>query len=99
MTLRELIQASIDIAIAGTDPDRNPLAKQTLEAESLLDTALQELAREVRGIPSLRARMVKEFSVTLTSGIGTIPETLLIEFLGEGIVRDGDAGANNGYGN
>lgn len=99
MTLAECIRLSIDTAIAGTDVDRNPLAKQTLEAESLLDQSLHELAVEVAQNPDLRGRLTKEYSITLTNGIGALTSGINIEFLREGSVRDGDTSANNGYGN
>jgi len=98
-TLNQIILESIDIAIAGMDPDSAPIQKMVLEAESIFDSAIQELAAVLHGLPRLRARMVKEFSVTLTNGIGTVPATVLIEYMGDGTIRDSDTSANNGYGN
>lgn len=98
-TLAEVIQLGIDTAIAGTDPNKNPLRTQTLEAETLLDQALKELSVEIAQNPDLRARFTKEYSITLTNGIGALTTGILVEYLREGSVRDADTGANGGYGN
>lgn len=99
MTLAELIIRSVDIAVSGTDPDRNIIQKLTLEAESMADPALHQLCTEIRSDARLRARCMKQFSVTLTAGVGSIPATLMIQYIGEGSVRDSDTGASNGIGN
>lgn len=99
MTLQEIIAAAISTAVSGTDPNTNIIQKLTMEAEPILDQCIHQLAEMVRGDARLRARMAKEFSVTLTNGVGAVPATLLIQHIGEGIVRDGDAGANDGFGN
>lgn len=98
-TLAETIQLAIDTAIAGSDPDTNPLAKQTLEAESLIEQCLHELGEAVSNNQWLRSRLVKSYSITLTNGVGTLSSGLLVQHLGEGLVRDGDTGVNNGLGN
>jgi hypothetical protein len=98
MILSELIRRSIDIAIVGTNVDANWLQSQTLEAESVVDLALHDLSVEIAGDPELRARLEKQFSVTLTNGVGTIPAGLMVEYLREGSVKDSDIGAN-GFGN
>lgn len=99
MTLQEFITQSIDLAIAGSDPDASIIQKFTLEAESLVDPVFHQLVTEVRGDQRLRARCMKQFSITLTSGVGSIPATLMVEYIGEGSVRDSDSGASNGIGN
>lgn len=99
MTWTQLISFAINTAVAGTDADNNPIIKQRLEAAAMTDQAVQELATIVAGNPELRSRLEKQFSVTLTSGIGTIPAGMLTEYLREGAVRDSDTGANNGNGN
>lgn len=99
MTLQEFITQSIDLAIAGTDPDASMLQKYTLEAQSLVDPVLEQLTAEVRSSARLRARCMKQFSITLTAGVGSIPATLMVQYIGEGSVRDSDTGASNGIGN
>lgn len=99
MTLQEFITQSIDLAIAGSDPDASILQKYTLEAQSLVDPVLEQLTAEVRGSARLRARCMKQFSIALTSGVGSIPATLMVQYIGEGSVRDSDSGASNGIGN
>ena len=98
-TLQEVINLAIDTAISGTDVDSNPLRKQTLEAESLLDQSLHELSVEIAQNPNLRARFTKEYSITLTNGIGALTAGILVQYLREGSVRDADASASNGFGN
>lgn len=88
MTLSELIEMAIDHAVAGGDPDGSMAQKMKLEAESLAETAYNTLAIEVAGNPELRVRLEKNFSITLTNGIGTIPAEFLTEYLREGSVRD-----------
>ena len=68
MTWNELIVSAQATAMAGTDADVNPIRKQRLEAGAMTDQALQALATVVAGSPELRARLEKQFSVTLTSG-------------------------------
>lgn len=98
MTLAELIAQALDTAVSGTDVDSNVIRKATLEAETLTDQALHELAVEVAANPELRARLETQFSVALVNGVGAIPATLLVEYLREGSVQDADTQAN-GYGN
>lgn len=74
------------------------MQKLTLEAEVLADLAIDELSVEVARDPELRARLEKQFSVTLTNGVGTLPAGIMIEYLREGSVKDSDLGAN-GFGN
>lgn len=99
MTLAELIQMAIDTAVAGTDPNTNPIQKLRMEGETLTEQCIHWLSGEVAGNPELRARLEKRFSVTLTNGEATVPTGMIIEHLREGSVRDSDTGANNGSGN
>lgn len=99
MTWTELIDLAINTATAGTDADNNPILKQRLEAAGMTDQALQALADIVAGNPEIRARLEKQFSVALSSGVGSIPAGMLTQFLREGVVRDSDGGGNNGLGN
>lgn len=99
MTWAQLVSLAINTAVAGSDADNNPILKQRLEAEGMTDQALQALASVVAGNPELRARLEKQFSVSLSAGVGTIPAGMLVEYLREGAVRDSDGGGNNGLGN
>lgn len=99
MTLPELIQSAIDTAVAGTNPNTNVLQFLRMEAETLSEQAFHELATKCASDPELRGRLSKSFSVALTSGSATLPAGILVEYLREGSVRDGDTGANNGQGN
>lgn len=99
MLWRELITFAIQTAVAGTDADNNPIIKQRLEAAGMTDQALQALADIVAGNPEIRARLEKQFSVSLTNGVGAIPAGMLVQYLREGVVRDSDGGGNNGLGN
>lgn len=99
MTLKEIIESAVAVACAGLDPDTAIAQKLRAEAEPMMDLALHELAIMVRGNQRLRVRLTKEFSVTLVNGFGAFPATALVEFIGEGIVRDGDSGAGDGFGN
>lgn len=98
MTLPEYIQKAIDTAVAGTDPDVSIIQKLRMEAETLIDQVLYELAVQCAEDPEKRGRLSKNFSVTLTSGSATLPAGILVEYLREGSVRDADTQAN-GYGN
>lgn len=89
-TYGELIQRAIDAAIAGTDADKNPVLKQRLEAQTLTDLAMQAVAAMVAGNPELRARFQKQFTVTVTNGVATLPAGILLEYLREGSIRDND---------
>ncbi len=99
MTLTQLIRTAIDTAVSGTDPDANVIQKLKLEAESLADSALHQLASNVASDPELRSRLTKEFSVTLSEGVGDVPAGMLTEYLREGSVRDTDASGSDGFGN
>lgn len=89
MTLSELIRKTLDTVVAGTDPDSNILQKLQLEAETLCDQALNDLARSVAGNSELRARLTDKFTVALTNGEADLPDGLLLEYMREGSVRDG----------
>lgn len=99
MTWAQLVTLAIATATAGTDADTNPIIKQRLEASAMTDQALQALATMVAGNVELRARLEKQFSVSLSGGVGAVPAGMLVEYLREGCVRDSDTGANNGLGN
>jgi hypothetical protein len=99
MTWVQLINFAIDTAVAGTDANNNPIIKQRLQAAGMTDQALQALATMVAGDPELRARLEKEFTVALTSGVGAIPAGMLIEYLREGVVRDSSGSGVGGLGN
>lgn len=99
MTWSALITLAINTAVAGTDADTNPIIKQRLEAGGMTDQALQALATIVAGNPEIRSRLEKQFSVTLASGVGSIPAGMLTEFLREGAVRDSSGSGVNGLGN
>jgi len=88
MTWTQLITLAINTAVAGTDADNNPILKQRLEAAAMSDQAIHELATMVAGSPELRSRLEKSFSLTITSGVGSIPAGMLTEYLREGSVRD-----------
>jgi len=90
ITYGQLLQQSIDTAVAGTDADNNPVLKQRLETETLIDLALQAVSAMVAGNPELRARLEKRFTVAVTNGVGSMPSGLLLEYLREGSVRDED---------
>lgn len=98
MTLAELVRRALDVAISGTNPDSNILQSMTLEAEVLADLAIDELSVEVAGDRELRARLEKQFSVTLTAGVAALPAGIMLEYLRDGSVKDSDLGAN-GFGN
>lgn len=87
MTWDELITLAINTAVAGTDADNNPVVKQRLEAGGMTDQALQALATEVAGNPQLRARLERQSTITVTSGVGSIPAGMLTEYLREGVAR------------
>ena len=99
MLWTDLINFAINTAVAGTDADNNPIIKQRLEAGGMTDQALHALATMVAGSPELRARLEKQFSVALTSGVGTIPAGMLVEYLREGVVRDSSGSGPGGLGN
>ncbi len=88
MTWTQLISLAINTAVAGTDADNNPIIKQRLEAAAMSEQALQELATLCAGSPELRSRLEKSFSLTITSGVGSIPAGMLTEYLREGSIRD-----------
>ena len=90
MTYSQLIDLAINTAVAGTDVDNNPILKQSLEAQGIVDQAFHALATIVAGNPELRARLEKQFSVSVTSGVGALPAGILTEYLREGAVRDSD---------
>lgn len=96
-TYGQLLQRAIDVAVAGTDANNNPVIQQRLETESVIDLAMQAVAAMVANRPDLRPRFEKQFTVTLTSGVGALPAGILVEFLREGAVRNSD-GSNNGLG-
>lgn len=98
-TMLNVIQAAIDFAVTGTDPNTSVIQLLRQEAESCLDSALQELAEECAKDDSLRPRITKTFSVTLLNGVGTVPAGLLLQYLDLGLVQDGDSSAINGVGN
>lgn len=101
MTVLELVRRAIDTALIGMDKDPNMNVYQSYAQEvgHIADQAIKELAVEVAAKPELRAQLEKTFSVTLTTGVGSVPAGMLVEYLHEGSVRDADAGANGGLGN
>jgi hypothetical protein len=92
LTLQSLIALAIDTAVAGTDPDSNVIQKLRREAESLVPQCLDKLARDVAADRDLQARLMTEFNVSLSAGVGTIPSEMLLEYIHEATVVDQDGG-------
>lgn len=97
ITFAQLIDLAINTAVVGTDVDNNPLLKQSLEVQGIADQALQALAVMVAENSQLRACLERQFSVSLSGGIGAVPAGMLVEYAREGAVRNSD-GSNNGMG-
>jgi hypothetical protein len=92
VTLSSLIQLAIDTAVAGTDPDASVVQKHRREAESLVPQCLDKLARDVAADRDLQARLMTEFNVSLSAGVGTIPSEMLLEYIHEATVVDSSTG-------
>lgn len=105
MLLKTLIESAMAHATLGQgDPDTLPLRKFTFEADAIVDICIHALSHEIATNPALRARMMKQYNVALsTDGFGHqygLPsDEVMIEFIHEGAVRDADTGAPNGLGN
>lgn len=68
------------------------MQKHRREAESLVPQCLDKLARDVAADRDLQARLMVEFNVSLSSGVGDIPAEMLLEYIHEATVVDEDGG-------
>src|ERR1700752_4985101 len=100
MTVNDILVKSVAIALLGTDPDSSTIQRCMMEAESALDSVLQEVCAEAAVNPTLRPRVMKIVQAgEVGPGIFDVPATVLIEYLHLGQVNDADLSANNLFGN
>jgi hypothetical protein len=90
MTRAELVQRAKRVALVGANGDESPVAIQDPEIDVLAEVVMHEFAQEVGREPDKYPWLQSSFSVTLTSGVGTIPATIDIDSLRWGYVVDGD---------
>ncbi len=99
MTVNEFIDRAIDLAIVGTDADKNVINRQTLELESIMANALHKLAEQTASDRTKRHLLMTNATVVLTNGVGATPLNALTSQMRHATVRDADASALNGTGN
>lgn len=68
------------------------MQKHRREAESLVPQCLDKLARDVAADRDLQARLMAEFDVYLSAGVGDIPVDMLTEYIHEATVVDQSTG-------
>lgn len=88
MTDTEFIDRAIDVAVAGTDHDKNVITRQTQLLMTLKQNALHKYAEFRAAAPDKRHLVSKTGSVVLTSGEGTFPADALSACAGQSTIRD-----------
>lgn len=79
ITYQQLLDLSIEQALAGTPEQAE--GDIGVRAEALIISAFRSLADRVASDPNQRHTLIRPITISLTNGVGTVPDTVLLEYL------------------
>lgn len=88
LTWQELIDRAVDQASVGLDPNQSGLIDLGMLAENLAPDVLQEIAEEAARDLDRRANLRTSQNISFTSGVGTIPSNVLLDYMGDAVLYD-----------
>jgi hypothetical protein len=72
-----LIDLALQQALAGGDELRSALLDATMTMEALVQSVFQQVAKDCADDPQRQSLLRRTFTVTLTNGVGTLPDQIL----------------------
>lgn len=90
MTYAEFIATSAQMALAGADASQSALLDMEQTAESLVSSVFRSVTLIINGDPDKRAILRRSNTIALTTGVGTLPSTILMECLSGATLTDPD---------
>lgn len=79
ITYQQLLDLAVEQALVGAPEQAE--GDIEIRAEALAANALNALAMEVAADPERRHILIRTITITLTNGVGTIPDTVLLDYL------------------
>ena len=90
MTYAQYIATSCQIALAGQDANQSPFLDVEMTAESLVPTVFQQVALATADDPDKQSLLRRTHTVTLVTGVGTLPGEVLTSRLSGATLVDPD---------
>lgn len=78
------------MALSGADASQSSLLNPEQTAESLVSNVFRNATLTICADPDKRALLMRSHTIALTTGVGTLPTTILMECLFTGSVSDPD---------
>lgn len=79
LTYAQLLDLAVEQFLAGTGEQAE--GDIEVRAEALASTAMRSLAMGVAADPEKRHTLIRNVTIALTNGVGTIPDTVLLDYL------------------
>lgn len=93
MTYNEFIITACQMVLSGADASESTLLNPEQTAESLVPSVFKSVTLQICADPDKRALLMRSHTIALTTGVGTLPTTILMECLFTGTVSDPDDAA------
>lgn len=90
MNFQEFISAAAQMALSGGDANESRLLDAEMTAESLVSSVFKRITLVINADPDKRALLRRTNTIALTSGVGTLPSTILMECLPGATITDPD---------
>lgn len=90
MTYIEYITQAVQMALSGADASESSLLNAEQTAEALVPSVFRSVTLSLCGDPDKRALLMRSHTIALTTGVGTLASTVLMECLFTGTVSDPD---------
>lgn len=90
MTFLEFIATACQQALAGADASESTLLNMEQTAESLVAPVFKGVTLAINADPNKRSLLRRTNTITLTTGVGVLPGTILMECLPGGTITDPD---------
>lgn len=90
MTYLEFIATACQMALSGKDASESDLLNVEQTAESLVPSIFKSVTLAINADPDKRVLLRRTNTINLTSGVGTLPSTILMECLPGATLTDPD---------
>lgn len=90
MTYAEYIATAAQMALSGADASESSLLNVEQTAEALVSSVFKRVTLVINADPDKRALLRRTNTIALTSGVGTLPSTILMECLPGATLTDPD---------
>jgi hypothetical protein len=90
VTYEEFIATACQVALSGADASQSSLLNMEQTAESLVSNVFKSVTLTINADPDKRSLLRRTHTVALTTGVGTLPATILMECLDGATITDPD---------